>query len=232
MMAEQFHPKLGGLTILPTEVLARYPHAAARLPSADQVQCLTESAALRELCFCLLSPMTRYEHVRACIQRLERQGLLQRLSTCPSDVRSMQVRSLLEQLPGACRFPRQKAEWVKEAGELFYGDQSTGGITGFLNRQTSALAARKALAETVPGIGMKEASHFMRNIGLGKDMAVLDSHLRRFLTEMRIVDADTAASGSVSSYLRMERALGYLAFNAGLSMDALDLAIWEVMRER
>ena len=102
----------------------------------------------------------------------------------------------------------------------------------FLNNSPDSLEARAALVRQVPGLGMKEASHFLRNIGRGNRVAVLDVHLRRFMTEMGIVNSRVASSGSPASYSSMEREFTSLAFNSGLDPAALDLAIWEFMRER
>ncbi len=103
---------------------------------------------------------------------------------------------------------------------------------GFLERFPDPKEARAALAGTVPGLGLKEASHFLRNIGRGRDVAVLDVHLRRFMAESGLVGEKTAYSGSASCYAKIEGAYASLAFNSGLESGALDLAIWEYMRER
>ncbi|MGB6499834.1 MAG: hypothetical protein WBG19_00315 [Thermoplasmata archaeon] len=186
----------------------------------------------RELCFCILSPLTRFEDVRSSMFRLENRGILARLSSTPSEVQIEDVHGVLATQPGACRFARTKAARLREAGLLFYGKSSGGGVLGFLGRSQNTLDVRKALVDSVPGLGMKEASHFLRNIGRGSNLAILDVHVRRFLAEMRVVDDETAASHSLAGYVKMEKALASLAFNAGLDLGAFDLAIWEFMRGR
>ncbi|HEV2519366.1 MAG TPA: hypothetical protein VGX00_01930 [Thermoplasmata archaeon] len=101
-----------------------------------------------------------------------------------------------------------------------------------MDRYSNPKEARAALAMSVPGLGIKEASHFLRNVGRGSDIAVLDVHLRRFLAESGMVGPRIAFSGSPSSYASIEGAYTSLAFHSGLDTAALDLAIWEYMRER
>jgi len=184
------------------------------------------------MCFCLLSPMTRFEAVCACLDRLSRAGVLNRLSTAPACVEVDEIRRLLSLKPGSCRFPDQKARRLAAAGCLFYDDHGRGGILGFLREFVNAGDARKALVMNVAGLGMKEASHFLRNIGRGRDVAVLDVHLRRFMSETGMVSQEIAGSGSRMNYESMEEAFTSLAFNSGLETSALDLAIWEYMRGR
>ena len=232
MIAESSYRDRGARGMLPIGVLSRCKRAEGKLAPQDSRWSLTEPRAWRELCFCLLSPVTRFEAVRSCMLRLESHGILDRLSSGPLDVRLEEIRRVLAARPGGCRFPGAKAERLRRAGVFFYTDPSLGGVLGFLGCHPSTLDARKALVDFVPGLGMKEASHFLRNVGRGRDLAILDVHVRRFLAEMRVVDMETAASASMASYMKMEKALGSVAFNAGLELGALDMAIWEFMRAR
>ena len=231
MLPEPRHPR-APCRMLPLGVLSRYRRAASTMGSSARPRSLSEKAAWRELCFCLISPLTRFETVKKCISRLERQGILDRLSSTSEIVRVEELERVLASQLGACRFPRQKARRLIAASAFFYGTPMRRGVLRFLEQFPDSLEARAALVGRVPGLGMKEASHFLRNIGRGNRVAVLDVHLRRFLTEMGVVDSRVAASGSPASYSRMEREFTSLAFNSGLDPAALDLAIWEFMRER
>jgi N-glycosylase/DNA lyase len=218
--------------MLPIGVLSRYNRAASMLGTPAQLRPESEHAAWRELCFCLISPVTRFEAVKDCISRLERRGILDRLSSNPELVKVKEIERALSSRPGACRFPAQKARRLAAASAFFYGNPMRSGVLRFLEKFPDSLAAREALVKQVPGLGMKEASHFLRNTGRGNRVAVLDVHLRRFMVENGIVDSRVAASDSPASYSSMEREFTSLAFNSGLDPAALDQAIWEFMRER
>jgi len=232
VLAEVTPPRHGAALLLPLGVLSFYSHAERELENIRKSRNLTERGVWQQLCFCLLSPVTRFEAVRACMRRLEAHRVLTRLAENPGGVRSEQVRRLLAAPDSPCRFPGQKAIHLVQAGHFFYGKAPASGVLGFLRSFPSSLDARRALVERVPGLGMKEASHFLRNVGRGTNLAVLDVHVRQFLVEMHLVDESTAFSNARASYLKMEEALGSLAFNSGLDSGTMDLAIWDYMRTR
>lgn len=232
MLAELTGSAHPAMRMMPLGVLSRYEQAAKSLADGQSFASLTERHAWRELCFCLLSPVTRFEAVTSCMHRLEADGILDRLATKPSKVRTEEIRRILADPTGPCRFPAQKAKRLRQAAAFFYGGERDTGILGFLDGLPVSREAREALVESVSGLGMKEASHFLRNVGRGSEVAILDVHVRRFLAEMGIVNPDTAHSNSVMSYLSMERTCASLAYNMGLDLAAMDLAIWEYMRRR
>src|SRR5256885_1237436 len=65
---------------------------------------------------------------------------------------------------------------------------------------------REFLVDNVKGLGMKEASHFMRNIGIGKDLAILDRHILKNLKLYGVVD-EIPNSLTQKKYLDIESKL-------------------------
>ena len=57
----------------------------------------------------------------------------------------------------------------------------------------------------IKGLGYKEASHFLRNIGL-KGYAILDKHVLRSMAELKIID-DPKPPNTRLKYLTSETAL-------------------------
>jgi N-glycosylase/DNA lyase len=166
------------------------------------------------------------------MQRLEAHHVLARIAADPSSVRTDEIRRLLSAPERPCRFPEQKARRLVHAGHVLYEKKPAAGVLGFLKHFPDSFSARNALMKTIPGLGMKEASHFLRNLGYGADLAVIDIHVRRFMAEMNLVDRTTAFANSQASYLAMEEILSSLAFSSGLALGAMDLAIWRYMRAR
>ena len=78
----------------------------------------------------------------------------------------------------------------------------------------------------IKGLGYKEASHFLRNIGL-KGYAILDKHILRSLAELKIID-DPKPPNTRSKYLRVEEKLKNLAETAEIDFDELDLVLWSM----
>ena len=78
--------------------------------------------------------------------------------------------------------------------------------------------AREFLVKNFKGIGMKEASHFLRNIGR-KDVAIIDRHILRSLG-FRI------DSLNKRNYLKIESRLSELARKTRINLAEIDLLLW------
>ena len=84
---------------------------------------------------------------------------------------------------------------------------------------------RNWLARNVKGMGYKEASHFLRNIGLGQNLAILDRHILKNMKLLGVIDKipDTI-TGKV--YLELEEKLEAYSKEAGIPMEHLDFVLW------
>jgi N-glycosylase/DNA lyase len=78
----------------------------------------------------------------------------------------------------------------------------------------------------IKGLGYKEASHYLRNIGLS-GYAILDKHILRCLAELKIID-DPKPPNTRSRYLSIEEKLKSLAETAKIDFDELDLVLWSM----
>ena len=82
---------------------------------------------------------------------------------------------------------------------------------------------RDWIVKNVKGLGYKEASHFLRNIGFD-DYAIIDFHIVDILTDHKIINKPkTLTKGK---YLEIENLLRNLANKAGLTLAELDLYLW------
>ena len=75
-------------------------------------------------------------------------------------------------------------------------------------------------------MGYKEASHFLRNVGL-KGYAILDKHILRSLAELELID-DPKPPNSRSKYLTIEEKLKKLAEITRIDFEELDLVLWSL----
>ncbi len=116
------------------------------------------------------------------------------------------------------RYPRARTKYIVEA-RRFYG-----GLADRLRGFPDAKAAREWLVENVKGLGYKEASHFLRNVGF-KDVAIIDRHILRFLKGKGLIE-EVPRSISRGKYLELERLLLAIAGKLGISAGELDLYIW------
>lgn len=78
----------------------------------------------------------------------------------------------------------------------------------------------------IKGLGYKEASHFLRNIGFN-GYAILDKHVLRCLHDLEIIE-EPKPPNTRSRYLTVEEKLKQLAKRARIDFDELDLVLWSM----
>jgi N-glycosylase/DNA lyase len=78
----------------------------------------------------------------------------------------------------------------------------------------------------IKGLGYKEASHFLRNIGFS-GYAILDKHILRSLAELGIIESPQPPS-TRTRYLETEERLRRFARETDVDFDELDLVLWSM----
>jgi N-glycosylase/DNA lyase len=78
----------------------------------------------------------------------------------------------------------------------------------------------------IKGLGYKEASHYLRNIGF-RGYAILDKHVLNCLADLKIID-DPKPPNTRSRYLMVEDKLKNLTAMTGIDFDELDLVLWSM----
>ncbi|HWP44984.1 MAG TPA: hypothetical protein VNO14_17205, partial [Blastocatellia bacterium] len=76
----------------------------------------------------------------------------------------------------------------------------------------------------VRGLGYKEASHFLRNIGY-RGYAILDKHILARLAEFGVIESPKPPSNK-KTYLEKEARMKQFAESIGIDFDELDLLLW------
>jgi len=114
------------------------------------------------------------------------------------------------------RFYDRKAEYITKSIQKFNL------ISNVLDRDV--YVAREWLVENVDGLGYKEASHFLRNIGRD-DVAIIDRHILSFLHKNNYIDK-IPGNLSRKTYLEIEKIMERIADENNLSLAQLDLYLW------
>jgi len=83
-----------------------------------------------------------------------------------------------------------------------------------------------AREKRIKGLGYKESSHFLRNIGL-MGHAILDKHVLRCLADLEVVESSKPPS-TRARYLEIEERLKGVARDVGIDFDELDLVLWSM----
>ncbi|MFH1623182.1 MAG: N-glycosylase/DNA lyase [Candidatus Aenigmatarchaeota archaeon] len=115
------------------------------------------------------------------------------------------------------RFPEARARYMVEARKHMPTLKAT------LSESGSESELRGWLAENVTGLGYKEASHFMRNIGF-TDVAIVDFHIIDLLVRHGIITRPKTLTPK--NYLEIEGVLRDIARKSDLNLAELDLYLW------
>lgn len=185
----------------------------SRLAEFRQVMSWKDEDVFGELCFCLLTPQSSAKVCWEAVTALKQRTLL--LKGQPAEL-GPHLRSV--------RFGDSKAKYIVEARNMFSLDgvlQLKSRISSFYN----PFELREWLVENVKGLGYKEASHFLRNIGLGEGFAILDRHILRNLNRLGVI-AEIPATITKKRYLEIEEKLRRFATEIGIPMADLDLLFW------
>ncbi len=184
-----------------------------RLQEFRQVLERDDHDVFAELCFCLLTPQSSAKTCWAAVTRLKGKSLL--LKGAPGE---------LEPLLNDVRFNESKAKYIVQAREQFSknGDlQVKPHLRSFVNNYE----LREWLVENVNGLGYKEASHFLRNVGLGEEFAILDRHILRNLKDFGVLP-EIPTSLTKKRYLEIEEKVRRFSREIGIPMGELDLLLW------
>ena len=176
-------------------------------------QSATDEELFVELAFCILTPQSKATVCWRAVENLRDTGIL--WSGEPEDI--------AEYLVGV-RFKYTKARNIVKAREFFSEDGRIK-IREILSRFESPREMREYLVRNVRGMGYKEASHFLRNIGLGQNLAILDRHILRNLVSLGVIE-DMPKNLTGRKYKEIEEKMRKFAEKIGIRMDYLDLILW------
>lgn len=192
-----------------------------------------DSALFIELVFCILTPQSGARRCWQAVENLVRDGTL--FSGGFDDIcRELNI----------VRFKNNKTRYILEARDHLRGaGVSLRGLlleSGTAGRQVNRVqrvnrkflracgtvpTMREWLFRNVKGLGYKEASHFLRNIGLGNGLAILDRHVLRSMYARGLINAVPNAI-SPWLYCEMETVLADYARRVDVPLDHLDFVIW------
>lgn len=199
---------------------------------------MTEDSLWRELVACILGSRVRFEVAHAAVQQMDAMRLFcqsrrsSRLDRYEQDVRGVLSGSLPP--PGALRsesrFPffRVRANQIRRAAERLYANR--GSIREFLDDAHDVREARRRLACEVAGLGPKQASLFLRNIGYTAHVVVLDAHVLTYMSWMGLTDTLVRSISTVGKYETLEASFIEHSCSLGYTPDRFDLAVWVVVR--
>jgi len=128
---------------------------------------------------------------------------------------------------GAHRFPNARPAYVVTTRDYLQSSFSMR-LRERLNSFRDPFERRDWLATEprIKGLGYKEASHYLRNIGF-KGYSILDKHIVRCLAELGVIDSPKPPANR-QRYLETESRMRQFAAATGIDFDELDLVLWSI----
>lgn len=192
-------------------------HASIKKDISRQKRAFKESynkpsSFLTELVFCLCTPQTSAHKSWNAAQDIMTRGIWRSIPQTADALGKHGV-----------RFKNNKARYIAEAmeeQEVIYNN-----IHELFDGKWPQIAVRNYLAKNIKGYGLKEASHFLRNIGRGSDICILDRHILRCLVDFGVVDS-IPKSLTKPLYLDIEQRMLSFSARVGIKPDDLDFVFW------
>lgn len=187
---------------------------------------LGDSEIFPELVFCLCTPQTNAKHGWKAVQLLMQSGYLHKPinNVVDEQQRLIQIGDILSK--AGVRFKKNKAKYIVDAIKRFNSGFSFKTlIQQKIKSSHDMIEVRNWLADNVYGIGMKEASHFLRNIGLGTEICILDRHILRNLNEFGVIEK-IPQTVSKKAYLNIEQEMIKFSKEVNIPVFALDFVFW------
>lgn len=176
----------------------------SRVPAADYFY---------ELAFCILTPQSSEANAEATIAELMRDEFL---------TKGFDPTLYLRDPRHYIRFHNVKAKRLLDVRDGF-GDL----LPTLIDPSLSAMDKREIVLQSIKGLGMKEASHFLRNIGV-RGLAILDRHIYKHLTRLRVIKEIPTSGPTKKRYLEIEKLWHKYAGRVGIPLDELDLLFWSM----
>ena len=185
--------------------------ASAIRKRLDEFSAVRPEEYFYELTYCLLTPQSSAVNAAMAVGSLQRHGF---------EIRPIDPEPLLHQKDYYIRFHKTKATHLLAMKATFPR------IAEKLASGSAGTELREWLVGNVKGMGWKEASHFLRNIGY-RNLAILDRHILKNLHRLGVVRR-LPKSLTSRRYKLLEKKFHTFALQIGIPMDELDLLFWSI----
>jgi N-glycosylase/DNA lyase len=190
----------------------------SRISEFNSVKNKRENHLFLELCFCLLT--ANYDSAKSIrIHEIVGNGFIEKDEI---DL-AKQLKTL------GYRFPNMRAKYIVEARKhksILYD------VVYPKNKPIQSTyeyehSIRMWLVANVKGIGMKEASHFLRNVGYNK-LAIVDFHIMDVLVLHNLIEPYSSRSLTKNKYVEIEKVIHKLGRKLHMDMARLDYCLWYI----
>jgi len=183
------------------------PIIEKRIKEFDEMNRKDDLAWFSELCFCILTANTSAElglRMQKNLRPLE-------FATLNEYELSMKLKEL------GYRFYNTRAKYIRENQKFSYTIKKI--ILG-----KKDIEKREWLVQNIKGLGYKESSHFLRNVGY-KNFAIIDKHIFNLMKKYGITNEIKITE---KNYVLLENELKKIADKLGMDLARLDLYLWYI----
>ncbi len=178
----------------------------ARIKEFESLRSSSREDLFKELCFCILAANFSAERSLRIIEEIG------------DDLLKLSEEELAETLRRlGHRFPSSRARYIVQAR------RSLDELVKVLETIDDEFMVREWLVRNVKGVGYKEASHFLRNIGF-KNLSIIDFHIIDLLARYGLIKRPRSLTRK--RYLEIEELLRRISEELGISLAELDLYLW------
>ncbi len=167
-----------------------------------------------ELSFCILTPQSKARNAWKAITTLRADGVL-----FIGDAQT------ISDYLNIVRFKNNKAKYLVELREQMKNEKGEIITKQFFNSLPSTFEKREWIVKNIKGMSYKEAGHFLRNVGFGEDVAILDRHVLKNLVKLEVI-SEIPKTITPKLYLEIEEKLRVYCKEVGIGMDQIDLLLW------
>ena len=177
-----------------------------RLSEFNEIKYQSINSIFKELCFCV---MTANCSAVKCIEVHDSIG---------DGFLTFSEFQLVERfIDLGYRFPNVRSKYIIEARNKIPQLEKT------MKSGNNGTKLREWIVKNIKGLGYKEASHFLRNIGYN-DYAIIDFHIIDLLVNHNIIQKPKSLSKT--KYLEIEKLLVKIGKEIKLNLAELDLYLW------
>jgi len=179
----------------------------ARIKEFKEIDKISSDEIFQELCFCIL---TANFNAEKCIKIQREIG---------DEFLTFSEEELAKKLADlGHRFPNARASYISNS--VKYKESLKDIIHSFKGEEL-----REWLVKNIKGLGYKEASHFLRNIGFD-NYAIIDFHIIDVLVNHNLIERPKTLAKR--KYLEIENTIRDIAKETNLTLAKLDLYLWYI----
>lgn len=167
-----------------------------------------------ELSFCILTPQSKARNAWKAITTMREAGVL---FNAPEEE--------LSEYLNIVRFKNNKARYLVELREKMTDENGNIITKDFFNSLGTVKEKREWIVKNIKGMAYKEAGHFLRNVGFGDNIAILDRHILKNLVRLEIID-EVPKTLTKKLYLDIEEKMRMFCKETNIPMDHIDLFLW------